>query len=132
MSASATSAGSFQPGLVILYVRDLAVSRAFYERLFGPPLEASQNFAMFATSAAPTAMRLAIWAVSAVAPPATAAPGGVEICAAVGAHEVEPLHAEWRSRGVAVAQPPTRMEFGHTFVALDPDGHRLRVFHPAD
>ena len=26
---------------------------------------------------------------------------------------------------------PTDMEFGRTFVALDPDGHRLRVFAPA-
>jgi len=24
------------------------------------------------------------------------------------------------------------MDFGHTFVALDPDGHRLRVMVPAD
>jgi predicted enzyme related to lactoylglutathione lyase len=30
-----------------------------------------------------------------------------------------------------VAQPPTRMDFGFTFLALDPDGHRLRVFAPA-
>jgi hypothetical protein len=24
------------------------------------------------------------------------------------------------------------MDFGRTFVALDPDGHRLRVFAPAE
>ncbi len=30
-----------------------------------------------------------------------------------------------------IAQPPTAMDFGLTFVALDPDGHRLRVFAPA-
>jgi len=24
------------------------------------------------------------------------------------------------------------MDFGHTFVALDPDGHRLRVMVPAE
>jgi hypothetical protein len=24
------------------------------------------------------------------------------------------------------------MDFGHTFVALDPDGHRLRVFFPVE
>jgi hypothetical protein len=27
-----------------------------------------------------------------------------------------------------MAQTPTEMDFGTTFVALDPDGHRLRVF----
>jgi predicted enzyme related to lactoylglutathione lyase len=30
-----------------------------------------------------------------------------------------------------IVQPPTRMEFGYTCTALDPDGHRLRVFAPA-
>jgi len=30
-----------------------------------------------------------------------------------------------------VAQKPVDMDFGHTFVALDPDGHRLRVFAAA-
>jgi hypothetical protein len=29
-----------------------------------------------------------------------------------------------------IAQAPTAMDFGMTFVALDPDGHRLRVFAP--
>jgi hypothetical protein len=31
-------------------------------------------------------------------------------------------------RGLPIAQAPTAMDFGPTFVALDPDGHRLRVF----
>jgi predicted DNA-binding transcriptional regulator YafY len=40
-------------------------------------------------------------------------------------------HADWSRRGLKIAQPPTDMDFGRTFVALDPDGHRLRVFVPA-
>jgi predicted enzyme related to lactoylglutathione lyase len=44
---------------------------------------------------------------------------------------VEATHADWRRRGLTVIQPPTRMGFGHTFTALDPDGHRLRVFASA-
>jgi predicted enzyme related to lactoylglutathione lyase len=39
--------------------------------------------------------------------------------------------ARWQSFGARIAQPPTRMDFGFTGVALDPDGHRLRVFVPA-
>ena len=31
---------------------------------------------------------------------------------------------------LAIAQAPATLDFGHTFVALDPDGHRLRVFAP--
>jgi predicted enzyme related to lactoylglutathione lyase len=44
------------------------------------------------------------------------------------ANAVDTLHAEWSRRGLKIAQPPTSMDFGRTFVALDPDGHRLRVF----
>jgi hypothetical protein len=64
-------------------------------------------------------------------PPATA-PGGGEIAFSVGdAATVHTLHDAWRDKGLQVVQPPTDMDFGHTFVALDPDGHRLRVFAAA-
>ena len=35
---------------------------------------------------------------------------------------------DWAKRGLEIIQRPTEMEFGLTFVALDPDGHRLRVY----
>jgi predicted enzyme related to lactoylglutathione lyase len=44
---------------------------------------------------------------------------------------VEALHADWQGLGVPIAQPPATLDFGRSFVALDPDGHRLRVFKPA-
>jgi hypothetical protein len=35
------------------------------------------------------------------------------------------------ARKLKIAQPPTKLDFGSTFVALlDPDGHHLRVFAP--
>jgi predicted enzyme related to lactoylglutathione lyase len=46
------------------------------------------------------------------------------------AADVDAVHADWAARGLAIAQPPTELDFGRTFVALDPDGHRLRVFKP--
>ncbi len=39
-------------------------------------------------------------------------------------------HADWSKR-MSIAQVPTEMDFGNTFVALDPDGYRLRVFSPS-
>lgn len=120
---------TLSPSLAILYVADVARSRAFYEPLFGAPLEATENFAMFATG---SCLRLAVWNVARVAPTARLAPGGGELCASVSETEVSALHADWAARGVAIAQPPTRMEFGFTCVALDPDGHRLRVLYPCD
>ncbi|WP_277425783.1 hypothetical protein [Lysobacter enzymogenes] len=41
------------------------------------------------------------------------------------------MHADWRGRGWPIVQAPVELDFGRTFVALDPDGHRLRVFSPA-
>jgi predicted enzyme related to lactoylglutathione lyase len=47
------------------------------------------------------------------------------------ADAVRATHESWKGLGLKVAQAPTAMDFGVTFVALDPDGHRLRVFAPA-
>ena len=47
-----------------------------------------------------------------------------------GAGAVDATCADWSGRGLPSLQEPTDMDFGRTFVALDPDGHRLRVFAP--
>ncbi len=74
---------------------------------------------------------LGLWSRYSVEPKGTAAPGASEVAFAVGdAAEVEAVHADWKRRGLTIAQVPTRMDFGTTFVAVDPDGHRLRVFAP--
>jgi len=44
--------------------------------------------------------------------------------------EVDRMHDDWAARGVSVEQAPLQAAFGRTFVALDPDGHRLRVCTP--
>ena len=114
---------------VLLYVESPAVSSKFYADLLGrPPLEASPTFAMFALR---PGVMLGLWARSTVEPKAVANTGGSEICFTVADDgAVEQAHADWRMRGIAIAQSPTNMDFGHTFVGLDPDGHRLRVFAP--
>lgn len=40
------------------------------------------------------------------------------------------LHAQWRRYGVNIEREPYRESFGLNFVALDPDGHRIRVCLP--
>ncbi len=49
----------------------------------------------------------------------------------VEATAVDTTHADWSGRGLTILQRPTDMDFGRTFLAIDPDGHRLRVFAPA-
>ena len=46
-----------------------------------------------------------------------------------GAEDVDAAHADWAARGIAILQPPEDAEFGRSFVAADPDGHRLRVMN---
>ncbi|MEO5764690.1 MAG: VOC family protein [Casimicrobiaceae bacterium] len=119
----------YDPNFVILYVADPVASAAFYATLLGrAPAEASPAFAMFKLE---SGGMLGLWKRATVLPRPAAVPGGSEIAMAVAADgDVDSLHAAWAARGLTIAQPPTAMDFGHTFVALDPDGHRLRVFAP--
>lgn len=113
--------------LAILYVASPPDSATFYTALLGQaPAEASPGFAMFTL---PGGVGIGLWQRDAVVPAATAAGVGGEL--AFVAEDVDRVHADWAARGVAIAQPPTDMEFGRTFVGLDPDGHRLRVFRPS-
>ena len=116
------------PNFVILYVKSPTDSVAFYADLLGKaPAEASTSFAMFALD---SGTMLGLWAAHTVEPAATAV-GGAEIVFAVdGIDTVKSMHATWSAKGLKIAQTPTAMDFGFTFVALDPDGHRLRVFAP--
>jgi len=118
------------PNFVILYVKDTSASAAFYADVLGrAPAEASPTFAMFALS---SGVMLGLWMRDNVAPAADAAAGGAELAISVpNADAVRAAHTDWSRRKLKIAQPPTAMDFGYTFVALDPDGHRLRVFAPA-
>jgi catechol 2,3-dioxygenase-like lactoylglutathione lyase family enzyme len=118
-----------EPNFLILYVDSPANSAAFYEQLLGrKPLDASPGFVLFALD---NGLKLGLWARSAVQPQANVRGGGHELCFAVKDDAgVDQLHSLWRELGLPIAQSPTRMDFGYTFTALDPDEHRLRVFAP--
>jgi catechol 2,3-dioxygenase-like lactoylglutathione lyase family enzyme len=114
--------------MTILYVDDPLASADFYAKLLGhQPVEKSPGFAMFVL---PNGAKLGLWKGSDVQPQAPNGKGG-EICFTLGNPEaVRATHADWSKR-MSIAQAPTDMDFGHTFVALDPDGYRLRVFSPS-
>jgi catechol 2,3-dioxygenase-like lactoylglutathione lyase family enzyme len=119
-----------QPNFMLLYVDSPQASARFYGGLLGrEPVEASPTFVLFALE---SGLMLGLWSRHLVKPNPAAGPGGAEIvfpaddAAAVGA-----VYQDWKARDVAIAQEPTQMDFGLTFVGLDPDGHRLRVFAPS-
>jgi catechol 2,3-dioxygenase-like lactoylglutathione lyase family enzyme len=115
---------------MILYVENAQKSSAFYSTLLGrEPVDASPAFVMYVLD---SGLRLGLWTRATVEPAPAVKAGGTEIGIPVGSPAaIDATYAEWRARGVAIAQEPTDMDFGRTFVGLDPDGHRLRVFAPA-
>jgi len=115
---------------VILYVNSPEHSTAFYRDLLArEPIESSATFAMFALR---EGMMLGLWSRHTVRPAPAAMPGGTEVAFTVDAPaDVDRTHASWRAKGLAIVQPPENLDFGRTFVALDPDGHRLRILAPA-
>ena len=57
-----------------------------------------------------------------------AAGGGSELCIVLPDHDsVNRPFEEWKGLGVKFVQPPAKAVFGLTFVARDPEGHRLRA-----
>jgi len=120
----------FNPKFILLYVDNPDASATFYTGLLGgAPVEATPTFVLFALD---SGVMLGLWSKHSVEPAAPAHFGGSELAFAVADEQaVRAKHCEWLSRGLPIVQAPIAMDFGHTFVALDPDGHRLRVFAPA-
>ncbi|RXH08863.1 VOC family protein [Bradyrhizobium guangzhouense] len=116
--------------IVVLYVDDAQASSTFYQTLLERPV--AQSSPKFVLLPLGNGAMLGLWQRDAVEPPPAAEAGCNEISWAVAnAEAVRATYDIWTTRGVRIAQPPTAMPFGHTFVALDPDGHRLRVLATA-
>ncbi|GES47088.1 catechol 2,3-dioxygenase-like lactoylglutathione lyase family enzyme [Rhizobium sp. ERR 922] len=117
------------PNLIIFYVKDPSESTPFYRDLFGrEPAFASPNFVAFALD---NGLSLGLWRRSSVEPQPSAIGNRGELGFMVeGAGAVEQHYKDWKARGLPIAQELTTMDFGPTFVVLDPDGHRLRVCEP--
>ena len=117
---------AFAPNSLILYVDDVEASAAFYARILGKgPVQTFEGFAVFKLTAS---MTLGLQDAHSIEPSAERAFGGMEISwSDVDRVTVDALYTQWSADGVRMALAPTELDFGYTFVALDPDGHRLRV-----
>jgi predicted lactoylglutathione lyase len=114
---------------ILLYVENIARSAEFYSRLLDKPVpEASPNFALLPVG---PGLMLGLWRWGDVAPSPEGGPGAAEIAVTFDDDDaVDAAHERWAAQGASIAQTPTRADFGYNFLALDPDGHRLRAFHP--
>jgi len=110
--------------MILMFVASPSESARFYEKLFGlKPLEESPTFALFAL---PNGIQIGLWSHKTAEPKVSAKAGACEI--AFSDDHVDEVFKAWQKKGIAFVQHPTDMDFGRTFVALDPDGHRIRVY----
>lgn len=111
---------------VLLHVADPIASAGFYSDLLGRPvIDSSPGFAMLPLS---EAVVLGLWLASEADPSGAGKPGASEISFDVAdVPALRQYHADWVAKGLPIMVDPVEMPFGHTFVAADPDGHRIRV-----
>ena len=112
----------------LLAVADPLKSADLYAKIFGvAPADTAPTFSMLVL---PSGMKIGLWLKDDVEPKATA-PGGIEMSFTEPDRDAVAARAEaFRKLGLRILQEPTDMDFGFTFTAADPDGHRLRVFAP--
>jgi predicted enzyme related to lactoylglutathione lyase len=112
--------------MILLYVDNPPASAKFYASLLDKQaLDVAPTFAVFMLD---SGVKLGLWSKHTVEPASTPV-GGSELGFSVGGRELVDAHYEaWGRMGLKVLQERTEMDFGYTFVSLDPDGHRLRVF----
>jgi len=121
----------FKPSTLLQYVRDVATSATFYSGILGTaPVEQSPGFALFLLG---DGAALGLWQRDDVQPPVDAQAGAAELAMVVANPDaVQQTHDAWVALSVQILQAPVTLEFGHTFVGVDPDGHRLRVYSRAE
>ncbi|QQR35136.1 VOC family protein [Devosia oryziradicis] len=113
---------------ILLAVADPAKSAAFYSTLLDiQPVESSPTFVLYVL---PNGVKLGLW-IKGEIEPAPRPAGGIEVCFSEDDYDAVSLtFNDWKNKA-RIIQQPIEMDFGFTFVAEDPDGHRLRVFAPA-
>ena len=114
---------------LLLHVADHQASAKLYNELLGIPIvDQKPDISLLPLR---DGVMLGLWARDTVEPASTGQSGASEVAFTVADKAtVEATHADWKGRGLTIVQAPTQMSFGTTFVALDLDGHRLRVFAP--
>ncbi|KKC99517.1 VOC family protein [Photobacterium halotolerans] len=117
------------PNLLLLYVKNPETSADFYRQLLGrEPVAAHPTYVAFEFE---NGFNLSLWSEQA----RNFVSGGEghrsEFAFMVpDDDQVKALYDQWQTAGVVIEQPLHDAVFGLTFVALDPDGHRIRVCTP--
>ena len=114
-----------QPYQILYYVDDMQKSQQFYATILEQ--EGAQLSPVFHAFSLDGGWTLALLRRDGVEPEATPAGGSELIFSHPDRETVDATAAAWRKRGVRIVLDPVESRFGYSFVALDPDGNRLRV-----
>lgn len=115
--------------LAILYVADPINSSNFYKKLLKQ--EPSFLKETYATFTFKNGFNLGLWSTQAKNFVSSGTGHRSEVAFMVkNEQEIDNLYDDWVALGVDIEQKPMQAVFGKTFVALDPDGHRIRVCLP--
>ena len=117
------------PNLLLFYVKSPLESALFYEKIFSiKPVAAFPTYVAFSFA---NGFTFSLWSIQAE----NFVSGGVghraELSFMVQDEQaVRELRKKWGEFGAVIEQDLHEAVFGLTFVALDPDGHRIRVCMP--
>lgn len=119
------------PNLILLYVESPETSAVFYERMFDlAPAAVHPTYAAFEFE---NGLYLGLWSTRAKNFVSAGTGHRSELAFMVDDDDqVRILYDRWRALGVEIEQDLHEAVFGLTFVAQDPDGHRIRVCTPDD
>lgn len=112
---------------IVLYVEDVQSSMAFYAKAFScEPKLLSPTFAAldFASN-----VKITLKQTDALSPASAVKGGGTELSIPVTDRDAfNALFDNWTKQGIEFCQEREESVYGVNFVAVDPDGHRIRVF----
>lgn len=113
----------------VIFVRDMAAMRHFYEDLLGFPLlrELSPGWIEYRIGA--NTLALARPRLTAADAPTPSGSASLQLAFKVSVPEVDQCADELARQGVTLLSPPTDEAFGHrTLFFRDPDGNLLEIF----
>ncbi|WP_341661806.1 glyoxalase [Vibrio sp.] len=113
----------------VLYVENIQISQGFYTKVLGCESRSLSPTCMeikFANN-----MSVLLKQNSNLVPTSRITGGGAELSILVEDQtKLESLYHSWKKQSVDFAQDPKELSYGVSFVALDPDEHRIRVTIP--
>ena len=113
----------------VVFVRDMAAMRRFYEDILGFPLLRELSPGWIEYRVGENTLTLASPSRTAADPPTPNGSASLQLAFKVSASEVDQCADELVRQGVNLLSPPTDQVFGHrTLFFRDPDGNLLEVF----